>query len=100
MKNVKIKLECPVTKISKKNKKYIVNDETFDYLVSSMPIDSFLKIFKNFNFNQFNFNLKFRNTILVYSNIKKNNLFKDQWLYMNDEKIKSGRITNVANMIT
>lgn len=74
-------------------------NETFDYLVSSMPIDSFLKIFKNFNFNQLNFNLKFRNTILVYSNIKKNNLFNDQWLYMNDEKIKSGRITNFNNWV-
>ena len=47
-----------------------------------MPIDSFLDVFKNYKGNLPE--LKFRNTILVYSNITSENLFKDQWLYIQD----------------
>jgi protoporphyrinogen oxidase len=64
-----------------------------------MPIDSFLKIFKNYKFKIDKFNLNFRNTILVYSKIKQSNLFEDQWIYIQDEKIKAGRITNFNNWI-
>ena len=73
--------------------------EKFDYVISTMPIDSFLKIFKNYKFKIDKFNLKFRNTILVYSKVKQSNLFEDQWIYIQDEKIKAGRITNFNNWI-
>jgi len=61
LKNVKIKLECPVTKISKKNKKYIVNDETFDYLVlASGSTASIIKRKQKDVYEYFeNFDLKF-----------------------------------------
>ena len=76
------------------------NDNTFEnskYLVSTMPIDSFLKLFKDYNYGLLN--LKFRNTILVYVKINKDNLFKDQWLYIQDKDVKTGRITNFNNWI-
>ena len=38
-------------------------------------------------------NLKFRNTLLVYLNIEKENIFNDQWIYVNSNDVKSGRIT-------
>ncbi len=41
--------------------------------------------------------LKFRNTILVYLIIEGNNLFPDNWLYINDPKVQLGRVTNFAN---
>ena len=78
--------------------KYNDNEiEKFNYLVSSMPIDSFLTIFKNYKNNLPE--LKFRNTILVYSNLKTENIFQDQWLYIQDENVKAGRITNFNNWV-
>lgn len=71
--------------------------ETFDYVVSSMPIDNFLDLFENYNGNLPE--LKFRNTILVYTNIVTENLFEDQWLYIQDENVKTGRITNFNNWV-
>ncbi len=67
------------------------------YLISSMPIDSFLSIFKNYKNNQLN--LKFRNTTLVYTLINKDKIFEDQWLYIQDSNISTGRITNFNNWI-
>ena len=77
---------------------YSDNDhEIFDHVVSSMPIDNFLNLFKDYKGNLPE--LKFRNTILVYSNIISENLFKDQWLYIQEEEVKAGRITNFNNWV-
>jgi protoporphyrinogen oxidase len=71
--------------------------QKFDYVISSMPIDNFLNLFKNYTKKIPG--LKFRNTILVYSNIKSENIFEDQWLYIQEEKVKAGRITNFNNWV-
>jgi protoporphyrinogen oxidase len=75
--------------------------EEFDYLISSMPIDNFLKIFKSTNSSILNSvpSLVFRNTIIVYVQLNKTNLFKDQWLYIQDENILTGRVTNFNNWV-
>ncbi|MGL5080549.1 MAG: GtrA family protein [Microcoleaceae cyanobacterium] len=41
--------------------------------------------------------LKFRNTVLVYLVVEGSNLFPDNWLYINDPRVKLGRVTNFAN---
>lgn len=41
--------------------------------------------------------LKFRNTILVYLIVEGENLFPDNWLYINDPRVQLGRVTNFAN---
>ncbi|MCX7592737.1 MAG: FAD-dependent oxidoreductase [Fischerella sp.] len=41
--------------------------------------------------------LKFRNTILVYLIVEGNQLFPDNWLYINDPTVQVGRVTNFAN---
>ncbi len=41
--------------------------------------------------------LKFRNTVLVYLFVEGNNLFPDNWLYINDPTVAVGRVTNFAN---
>ena len=71
--------------------------EEYDHLVSSMPIDNFLNIFKNYKDSPPS--LKFRNTILVYALIENDNLFHDQWLYIQDENVAAGRITNFNNWV-
>jgi protoporphyrinogen oxidase len=41
--------------------------------------------------------LRFRNTILVYLKVEASDLFPDQWLYIHDESLQTGRITNFRN---
>lgn len=41
--------------------------------------------------------LRFRNTILVYLRVEGTDLFPDQWLYVHDESVLHGRITNFRN---
>ncbi len=41
--------------------------------------------------------LRFRNTILVYLRVQEADLFPDQWLYVHDESVQHGRVTNFRN---
>ena len=41
--------------------------------------------------------LKFRNTVLVYLMVEGNDLFPDNWLYINEPSVHVGRVTNFAN---
>ena len=77
------------------------SNEEFDFLISSMPIDNFLRIFKSTNTSILNSlpSLVFRNTIIVYVRLNKTNLFNDQWLYIQDENILTGRVTNFNNWV-
>ncbi len=43
--------------------------------------------------------LKFRNTILAYLQVDQTDLFPDQWLYIHDSEVKTGRITNFRNWV-
>jgi protoporphyrinogen oxidase len=97
--------EKDITEISYNGKKYLVKYENkeveFDYLISSMPITNFLRIFKNSTSEILNNSneLKFRNTIVAYVNLKSLKNFNDQWLYIQEESILSGRITNFDNWV-
>lgn len=66
-----------------------------------MPITSFLQIFKNSPESIIiqSANLKFRNTLLIYVSLENVITFKDQWLYIQDENILSGRVTNFNNWV-
>lgn len=98
----KVLLNKNIIKIVYSNESFVLtlNDETIlksKYLISTMPIDSFLHIFNNYNDKLLN--LKFRNTTLVYTLINKKKIFDDQWLYIQQSNIKTGRITNFNNWI-
>jgi len=41
--------------------------------------------------------LRFRNTVLVYLFVEGENLFPDNWLYINEPAVQLGRVTNFAN---
>jgi len=43
--------------------------------------------------------LRFRNTLLVYLKVDREDLFEDQWLYCHSEGIGFGRITNFRNWV-
>ena len=43
--------------------------------------------------------LRYRNTIIVYLKLDNSNLFPDNWLYVHDSALKTGRITNFRNWL-
>ncbi|TWU07956.1 FAD-dependent oxidoreductase [Stieleria varia] len=43
--------------------------------------------------------LSFRNTVLVYLHIDHESLFDDQWLYIQSDDVRIGRVTNFRNWI-
>ncbi len=101
-----INFNCNIKSIKQENSNFHIvleNNKTIisDYLISTMPITDFLMKFEDCT-EKVRIalkKLKFRNTIIVYVKLNSENIFIDQWLYMQDEKIKSGRITNFNNWI-
>ncbi len=72
-----------------------------DELISTMPITNLISIF-NSSTDEIKLHaskLTFRNTLILYVNIQKSNLFKDQWLYIQDNSAVCGRITNFNNWV-
>ena len=87
------------------NQVHTVNNKgehhVYDHVISSMPITDFLILNRDTpkNILTFSKGLKFRNTVLGYVKIKKKNLFSDQWIYIQENDITTGRITNFNNWI-
>lgn len=73
----------------------------YNKVVSSMPITNLINTMPMVPLEIINKSklLKFRNTILVYLKIKDNNLFPDNWIYIHDPKIGTGRLTNFRNWV-
>lgn len=74
---------------------------TCDHVISSMPLTDLVKgldcapesVLKACQ------RLKYRNTILVYLKLDGSELFPDNWLYVHDAALQTGRITNFRNWL-
>ncbi len=103
----KVNLKTPVQRVITENKiakaLELENGKIrqYDHIISTMPLtlmaerlrimpDDLTKKVKS---------LTFRNTILVYLHINNSNLFPDQWLYIHDSEVQTGRITNFRNWL-
>jgi protoporphyrinogen oxidase len=76
------------------------NTKEYDHIISTMPITELVKqMDAEKEIIDHSKSLKFRNTILVYLNVDGENLFPDQWVYIHNEKLKTGRITNFNNWL-
>ncbi len=103
----KVHLETPVKRvITEKNiarALELENGEIFEYehIVSTMPLTLLAERLETMpdDLTEKVKSLKFRNTILVYLHINNNNLFPDQWLYIHDSEVETGRITNFRNWV-
>ncbi len=73
----------------------------YDHVISSMPISLLVTRLPEtpHHIRELANELKFRNTVLVYLRIDKNELFPDQWLYIHSINLKVGRITNFRNWV-
>ncbi len=100
-------LKTPIEKVITENKTAKAIQLTdgsvknYDFIVSSMPLTVMVSrlldvpqtVIDNCR------KLKFRNTILVYLNINHDNLFPDNWIYVNSGDLQTGRITNFRNWV-
>ena len=98
----RINLNTKIKKIKvNENKIDLEINETkknYDYLISSMPITDLVnELNPDIVTKKSIQNLKFRNTLLVYVKVKAEKIFDDQWIYINSNDIKSGRISNFNN---
>jgi protoporphyrinogen oxidase len=72
----------------------------YDEVISSMPLTLLVSRFKDLpaKVEKATKSLRFRNTLIVYLQIKKgNDIFPDNWIYIHSEELKMGRITNFRN---
>jgi len=71
----------------------------FDHIISSMPISLLVTRLPEVpeEIRRAAGSLRFRNTILVYLNVEREDLFPDQWLYIHSANLRMGRITNFRN---
>jgi protoporphyrinogen oxidase len=73
--------------------------ENYDNIVSTMPLTLLVLSLQGADSEAIASAkaLKFRNTILVYLNVRNDNLFPDNWIYVHSPQLKVGRITNFRN---
>ncbi|MBC6410161.1 MAG: FAD-dependent oxidoreductase [Ekhidna sp.] len=79
-----------------------LEDGTIKYatsIVSTMPITSLIRGLENVpkEVKKAVNSLYFRNTILVYLEIDRLDLFTDNWLYIHSPDVRHGRVTNFRN---
>ncbi len=100
-------LKTPVKKVLVENQLAkgieLFNGKTFyaDSVISSMPLSTLVEQLEDISQNIRNNvrKLKYRNTILVYLNVLSENVFPDQWIYIHDKNVQTGRITNFRNWL-
>ncbi|WP_299435098.1 NAD(P)/FAD-dependent oxidoreductase [uncultured Aquimarina sp.] len=100
-----VHMQTPIKKIITENnicKGVITTDgieHYADYVISSMPLTSLIKGIDTTPIAVLEASKKlyFRNTILVYLEINKENLFEDNWIYVHSPEVQHGRITNFRN---
>jgi len=79
----------------------LVNGTTIeaDHVISTMPLTQLIKGFEGVPAHVATAagQLYFRNTILVYLEVKSTDLFADNWIYVHSSEVRHGRITNFRN---
>jgi protoporphyrinogen oxidase len=73
----------------------------YDEVISSMPLTLLVSRLKNIppKVEKATKSLKFRNTLIVYLQVKGKNIFPDNWIYLHSPDLKMGRITNFRNWV-
>jgi protoporphyrinogen oxidase len=74
---------------------------SYDHVISSMPITLLVTHLVDApeQVHAAASRLRFRNTILVYLRINRPDLFPDNWIYIHDPMLRTGRITNFRNWV-
>jgi len=103
----KVHLKTPVAQLTTRGKTVTGirlesgKEITYDNVISSMPLTILVSRLKNVppKVDKANKSLKFRNTLIVYLQIKGNKMFPDNWIYVHSAELRCGRITNFRNWV-
>jgi protoporphyrinogen oxidase len=73
----------------------------YDEVISSMPITDLVSRLKDLppEVARASKSLRFRNTLIVYLQLKGGEVFPDNWIYLHSSNLKMGRITNFRNWV-
>ncbi|MDB5167026.1 MAG: hypothetical protein JWN26_171 [Candidatus Saccharibacteria bacterium] len=73
----------------------------YDEVISSMPITQLVSRLKDLpaKVEKAAGTLRFRNTLIVYLQLKGGEVFPDNWIYLHSPELKMGRITNFRNWV-
>jgi protoporphyrinogen oxidase len=74
-------------------------ERRYDHVVSTMPLSVLAESIAGLpgDIRKHVDTLSYRNTVLVYLHVDADKLFPDNWLYVHESALLSGRITNFAN---
>lgn len=105
--NGQVFLGTPIEKVITENntaKGIMLKDgsvKEYDVIISSMPLTLLVSRLPDVpqHIAGLAKELKFRNTIIVYLNVQGVDLFPDNWLYINSDDVKTGRVTNFRNWV-
>lgn len=96
-------VEKVVTSDNKVTSLHLANGKkvAYDHIISTMPLNLLSERLGTMPEELIRKvrSLKFRNTILAYLQVDQTDLFPDQWLYIHDSEVKTGRITNFRNWV-
>lgn len=72
-----------------------------DHVISTMPLTSMVRGLANVPkaAAEAVSRLTFRNTVIVYLLVERDDLFSDQWLYVHSPDLQMGRVTNFRNWV-
>jgi protoporphyrinogen oxidase len=71
----------------------------YDRVISTMPLTALVRRMPETPSQvlEASRNLTFRNTIIVYLEIAKSDVFRDNWIYIHSPELRAGRVTNFRN---
>lgn len=71
----------------------------YDHVISTMPLTRLVQRLPDVPATvlEASRGLSFRNTIIVYLEIARSDLFPDHWIYLHSPDLKAGRVTNFRN---
>ena len=103
----KVHLSTPIHAFVKEDDKVVGirradgEEKKFDHIISTMPLTLMVKGLSDVPKDILDHAaaLKFRNTILVFLEVKGKDLFPDNWLYVHSDNLQTGRITNFGNWV-
>lgn len=73
--------------------------QDFDHVVSTAPLTEMVRSIQEIDpqVHLLTEELTYRNTTLVYLQVKQQNIFKDNWIYVHEKDLQVGRISNFRN---
>lgn len=103
----RIYLNCPVKRVVTRNhvlEAIALHDGStrgYDHVISTMPLSLLVRRLPEASEDVVKAaeSLPFRNTILVYLKVARDDLFRDNWIYIHSDELQTGRITNFRNWV-